>query len=52
MQQRTGLARFAQQIQPYPTRADALKAAGGAYVRTRLTPGVQRLFDLWLRLTR
>jgi hypothetical protein len=42
----------AQLIQPYPTRADALKAAGGAYMRTRLTPRVQRLFDFWLRLSR
>jgi pyruvate/2-oxoglutarate dehydrogenase complex dihydrolipoamide dehydrogenase (E3) component len=52
MGQGVGLARFAQLIQPYPTRADALRAAGGAYMRTRLTPGVKRLFDAWLRLSR
>jgi pyruvate/2-oxoglutarate dehydrogenase complex dihydrolipoamide dehydrogenase (E3) component len=50
--QRTGLARLASVIQPYPTRADALKAAGGAYLRTRLTPAVQRLFAAWLRFSR
>jgi pyruvate/2-oxoglutarate dehydrogenase complex dihydrolipoamide dehydrogenase (E3) component len=47
-----GLAQLASVIQPYPTRADALKAAGGAYLRTRLTPGVRRLFDGWLRFSR
>jgi pyruvate/2-oxoglutarate dehydrogenase complex dihydrolipoamide dehydrogenase (E3) component len=31
-------------IQPYPTQAEAWKRLGDAYQRTRLTPGVLRLF--------
>jgi pyruvate/2-oxoglutarate dehydrogenase complex dihydrolipoamide dehydrogenase (E3) component len=46
-----GLGRFASVIFPYPTLAEALKAAAGAYSRTRLTPAARRLFALWFRLT-
>jgi pyruvate/2-oxoglutarate dehydrogenase complex dihydrolipoamide dehydrogenase (E3) component len=47
-----GLGAFTSVIHPYPTQAEAIKAAAGLYTRTRLTPGVKRLFETWLRLTR
>jgi pyruvate/2-oxoglutarate dehydrogenase complex dihydrolipoamide dehydrogenase (E3) component len=50
--QRAGLARLASVIQPYPSRSDALKAASGAYLRSRLTPVVRRVLGAWLRLSR
>src|SRR5262249_32910191 len=48
MQSRTGLGRLADVIHPYPTLAEAIRKAGDAYNRTRLTPVVKRLFDRWL----
>jgi pyruvate/2-oxoglutarate dehydrogenase complex dihydrolipoamide dehydrogenase (E3) component len=47
-----GLGAFTSVIHPYPTQAEAIKAAAGLYTRTRLTPAVKRLFETWLRLTR
>jgi pyruvate/2-oxoglutarate dehydrogenase complex dihydrolipoamide dehydrogenase (E3) component len=47
-----GLGAFTNVIHPYPTQAEAIKAAAGLYTRTRLTPGVKRLFEFFLRLTR
>ena len=47
-----GLGAFTSVIHPYPTQAEAIKAAAGLYTRTRLTPRVKRLFETWLRLTR
>ncbi len=47
-----GLGAFTSVIRPYPTQAEAIKAAAGLYTRTRLTPGVKRLFGAWLRLSR
>lgn len=47
-----GLATLASTIHPYPTQAEGLRAAANAYLRTRLTPGVARLFRSWLSLTR
>jgi pyruvate/2-oxoglutarate dehydrogenase complex dihydrolipoamide dehydrogenase (E3) component len=47
-----GLGAFTNVIHPYPTQAEAIKAAAGLYTRTRLTPGVKRLFEAWLRITR
>ena len=35
-----------------PTQAEAIRKAGDAYNRTRLTPFVRRLFTAWLRWTR
>jgi pyruvate/2-oxoglutarate dehydrogenase complex dihydrolipoamide dehydrogenase (E3) component len=37
-------------IQPYPTLNNAFRAAGDAYARTRLTPGVRRLLRRYFRL--
>ncbi len=47
-----GLGRIAEVIHPYPTQAEAIKKAGDAYNRTRLTPTVKRIFETWLRWTR
>ena len=35
-------------IHPYPTQAEALRTAGDAYMRTKLTPTVKKLFEKWL----
>ena len=47
-----GLGAFANVIHPYPTQAEAIKAAADLYTRTRLTPRVKRLFEAWLWLSR
>ncbi|MBD1882452.1 mercuric reductase [Microcoleus vaginatus] len=47
-----GLGKIASTIQPYPTQADAIRKAGDAYNRTRLTPFVKNLFNKWLAWTR
>ncbi len=46
-----GLGKVFEAIHPYPTQAMAIKANAGAFLRTRLTPGVKRLFELWFRMT-
>jgi pyruvate/2-oxoglutarate dehydrogenase complex dihydrolipoamide dehydrogenase (E3) component len=43
---------FSSTIYPYPTQAEALRKAGDAYRRTRLTAGVRRWFERYFRLTR
>ncbi|MCH2187675.1 mercuric reductase, partial [Myxococcota bacterium] len=40
-----GLGGIAGVIHPYPTMAMAIRETGNAYTRTRLTPGVARLFE-------
>ncbi len=47
-----GLGKIAQAIHPYPTQAEGIKAAANAYLRTRLTPRVARLFRSFLAWTR
>ncbi|MDX1390393.1 MAG: FAD-dependent oxidoreductase, partial [Acidobacteriota bacterium] len=47
-----GLGSIASVIHPYPTQADAIRKAGDAYNRTRLTPFVKKLFSRWLAWTR
>ncbi len=47
-----GLGKIASVIHPYPTQADAIRKAGDAYNRTRLTPFVKNLFNKWLAWTR
>ncbi len=47
-----GLGKLAAVIHPYPTLAEAIRQCGDAYNRTRLTPGVRRLFGRWLEWTR
>ncbi len=47
----TGLGTLASVIHPYPTQAEAIKQAGDAYNRTRLTPLVKNVFSRWLAWT-
>jgi len=39
-------------IHPYPTQAEALRKIGDAYMRTKLTPTVKRVFEKWLEWRR
>jgi pyruvate/2-oxoglutarate dehydrogenase complex dihydrolipoamide dehydrogenase (E3) component len=43
---------FASTIYAYPTQVEALRKAGDAYRRTRLTAGVRRALERYCRLTR
>jgi pyruvate/2-oxoglutarate dehydrogenase complex dihydrolipoamide dehydrogenase (E3) component len=47
-----GLGALASVVHPYPTVAEAIRKAGDAYNRTRLTPTVKRLFRWWLAARR
>jgi pyruvate/2-oxoglutarate dehydrogenase complex dihydrolipoamide dehydrogenase (E3) component len=47
-----GLGALAGTILPYPTRAEAVKAAANAYMRTRLTPTAKKVLGWVLRLPR
>ncbi len=47
-----GLGTIGATIHPYPTQAEVLRKAADAYNRTRLTPGVKRLFARWLAFRR
>ena len=47
-----GLGKIASVIHPYPTQAETIRQLGDAYNRTRLTPGVKRIFSRWLKWTR
>ncbi|MGE0454753.1 MAG: mercuric reductase [Vicinamibacteria bacterium] len=43
-----GLGKIADTIHPYPTQGEVVKRAADAYNRTRLTPGVKKLFSTLL----
>lgn len=47
-----GLGTVGTAIHPYPTQAEIMKKAADAYNRTRLTPGIRRLFERWLAVRR
>jgi len=47
-----GLAKIAETIHTYPTRAEAIRKLGDAWNRARLTPRVRRALRAWLRWTR
>jgi pyruvate/2-oxoglutarate dehydrogenase complex dihydrolipoamide dehydrogenase (E3) component len=47
-----GLGTIARTIHPYPPQAEAIKKAGDAYNRTRLTPRVQKIFNTLLKWRR
>jgi pyruvate/2-oxoglutarate dehydrogenase complex dihydrolipoamide dehydrogenase (E3) component len=47
-----GLKTIAETIYPYPTQAEAIKKAGDAHNRTRLTGLVKWLLGKWLSWTR
>lgn len=52
MKHRIGLGKIASVIHPYPTQADAIRRLGDQFNRTRLTPWVKSIFNVWLRWTR
>jgi hypothetical protein len=52
MAHRATLNDFASTIYAYPTQVEALRKAGDAYRRTRVTAGVRRWFEQYFRLTR
>jgi pyruvate/2-oxoglutarate dehydrogenase complex dihydrolipoamide dehydrogenase (E3) component len=43
-----GLGTLAAVIHPYPTQAEAIRQTGDLYNRTKLTPGLKRLFTRFL----
>ena len=45
-----GLGKISSTIHPYPTQGEVVKKAGDAWRRGKLTPRVQKLFDLWFRI--
>lgn len=42
------LKTLASVIHPYPTQAESIKRAGGAYYRTKVTPLVKKILTQWL----
>lgn len=52
MKHRIGLGKIASVIHPYPTQVEAIRKLGDQFNRTKLTPTVKTLFDVWLRWTR
>ena len=46
------LATLSSTLHPYPTQGDALRRAGDAYQRTRLTPSLRRWLNRYFRWTR
>ncbi len=47
-----GLTAIGRTLHPYPTQAEAIKKLADAYNRSRLTPGLKKVLDLWLRWQR
>jgi pyruvate/2-oxoglutarate dehydrogenase complex dihydrolipoamide dehydrogenase (E3) component len=47
-----GLGRIAATVHPYPTQGEVIRKAADAWRRTRLTPGVKRIFGTFFRLLR
>jgi pyruvate/2-oxoglutarate dehydrogenase complex dihydrolipoamide dehydrogenase (E3) component len=47
-----GLKTVSQVIHSYPTQAEAIRKAGDAYTRTRLTPFLKALSSRWLAWSR
>lgn len=44
------MSALSETIHPYPTQAEVLRKIGDAYNRTRLTPGVKRVFGWWMKM--
>jgi pyruvate/2-oxoglutarate dehydrogenase complex dihydrolipoamide dehydrogenase (E3) component len=47
---RIGLGKIASVIHPYPTQGEVVKKAADQWRRTKLTPGVKKLFERWFRV--
>ena len=45
-----GLGKIASVIHPYPTQGEVIKKAADQWRRTKLTPGVKKLFERWFRV--
>jgi pyruvate/2-oxoglutarate dehydrogenase complex dihydrolipoamide dehydrogenase (E3) component len=52
IQKKIGLGAFTNVIMPYPVQSEAIKAAAGAYTRSRLTPGVAKALRAFMRWRR
>jgi pyruvate/2-oxoglutarate dehydrogenase complex dihydrolipoamide dehydrogenase (E3) component len=52
MVNKVGLGKFLNVIHPYPTQAEAIKRAAGAYTRTRMTPTMHRLLSRFMAFRR
>lgn len=52
MQHGIGLGKIANVIHPYPTQAEAIRKAGDAFNKTRLTPFVAKLFKKIIAMQR
>jgi len=48
MTNKLGLRAILASVHPYPTQAEALKRAAGAYMRSRATPAMARLLERWM----
>ncbi len=47
-----GLGKIAGTIHPYPTQGEMTRKVADAWRRTRLTPGLKKIFDAYFRLVR
>ncbi len=45
-----GLGSIAKTIHPYPTQGEVIKKAADAWNRTKLTPRIARIFELFFKL--
>ena len=52
MKAKLGLGAISGVIHPYPTQAEAIRKAADAYNRTKLTPGVKKVFEAILKWQR
>jgi len=48
MKSKSGLSDLASTIHPYPTQAESISRVGFAYLKTKLTPAVQKMMRKWL----
>jgi mercury(II) reductase len=48
MKSKSGLSDLAGTIHPYPTQAESISKVGFAYLKTKLTPTVQKIMRKWL----
>jgi mercury(II) reductase len=48
MKSKSGLSDLAYTIHPYPTQAESISKVGFAYLKTKLTPTVQKIMRKWL----
>ena len=47
-----GLEKTASTIHPYPAQGEIFKRAAGEYQKTRVTPSVRRVLDVFFRVFR